>query len=62
MIEIETAIWNLWSNHPTNQLFFVYTPSVFSRKMAGENVVPIDINELPLPRLTQLKQELDSVR
>lgn len=30
--------------------------------MAGDNVVTIDVTELPLPRLTQLKQELDSVR
>ncbi|GIY25022.1 uncharacterized protein CDAR_429931 [Caerostris darwini] len=28
--------------------------------MAGENVQTVDISELPLPRLTQIKQELDS--
>ncbi|KAG8176904.1 hypothetical protein JTE90_012848 [Oedothorax gibbosus] len=28
--------------------------------MAGENVVTVDVSELPLPRLTQIKQELDS--
>ncbi|XP_015916341.1 prefoldin subunit 5 [Parasteatoda tepidariorum] len=28
--------------------------------MAGENVVTVDVSELPLPRLTQFKQELDN--
>ncbi|GFY58179.1 uncharacterized protein TNIN_94371 [Trichonephila inaurata madagascariensis] len=28
--------------------------------MAGENVTTVDVNELPLPRLTQIKQELDT--
>lgn len=29
--------------------------------MAGDNVTTVDVTELPLPRLTQLKQDLDSV-
>ncbi|KFM78120.1 Prefoldin subunit 5, partial [Stegodyphus mimosarum] len=28
--------------------------------MAGDNVVTVDVTELPLPKLTQIKQELDS--
>ncbi|KAF8788246.1 Prefoldin subunit 5 like protein [Argiope bruennichi] len=28
--------------------------------MAGENVTTVDVSELPLPRLTQIKQELDT--
>ncbi|CAL1278362.1 unnamed protein product [Larinioides sclopetarius] len=28
--------------------------------MAGENVTTVDLSELPLPRLTQIKQELDT--